>query len=206
MRHPLYNRVQEIVTKRSVGGMIKNSDFGSIRNQASVRAILIGMGYKPNCQVSPYSWRLPTVDESKNQGFITPRQHVITELKNGRTIRVVDIDLPTKYLSSLVSTVRASGVIIESVCDPVTKQVVWYKPLSGKPKVEHKPIVKGDMPTVAGQKVLDALKKNGEYHIKDFKLSRKYLGKILGDIRKMGYQLKTIKNGKRAVAYKLDGQ
>lgn len=66
MKNPLYNKVQKIVSKKAVSGTVKQSDFSSIRNQASVRAILTDMGYEPSNEIRPFTWSLPKYLEIKD--------------------------------------------------------------------------------------------------------------------------------------------
>jgi hypothetical protein len=63
-----------------------------------------------------------------------------------------------------------------------------------------------EMPTVAGQEVLDAIKENGFYDVSDFKQSGNYLRAITTQIRALGYSLKPIRKGMRIVRYVLGKQ
>jgi len=64
---------------------------------------------------------------------------------------------------------------------------------------------KTEMPSKRGRLFLSQLKDAGVYRVEDFKQSKVYLRKIVKQARKLGYQIKAIREGRTIVSYELVG-
>ena len=126
MRNPLYNRIAKIVEQKVAYGEIRHSEFKSIRNQSSVKAVLVRMGFEANCMNNPIAWSLkanakkvkPKIDDSiklpKNKRKGTSlSQQVRDDLLDGKTIYVDDIPLCRKYVIKIVNEIRKKGIRID---------------------------------------------------------------------------------------------
>ena len=123
--HPLYNRISKIVERKAAYGEIRHSEFKEIRNQSSVKATLIKMGFKANCMNSPIVWSLadtkrvaPKIDKK----IIMPKykrketslsQQVRNDLLDGKIIYVDEVPLCRKYVSRIVSDIRRLGIRVD---------------------------------------------------------------------------------------------
>ena len=128
INHPLYKPVQKIVASKVVNGVIKQSEFKNIRNQQSVRAILNDMGYAPNCEVRPFTWKFapkPVAVKSKlvaapkkrkvapPQKRGTARKWLLKQLQAGELIYLADMGVTNKYALDLILNLRKGGWPIE---------------------------------------------------------------------------------------------
>lgn len=123
--HPLYNRIAKIVERKAAYGEIRHSEFKSIRNQSSVKAVLTRMGFEANCTNNPILWTLagtkraaPKIDKK----IIMPKykrkstslsQQVRDDLLGGKTIYVDDIPLCRKYVIKIVNDIRRLGIRVD---------------------------------------------------------------------------------------------
>ena len=64
--------------------------------------------------------------------------------------------------------------------------------------------VKKEMSSVRAQSVLDKLKANGVFCVADWDMERKYLSCIMHEIRRLGYEIGSIKSGRFVTHYTLD--
>lgn len=126
INHPLYKRVQRIVIAKTVDGKIRQSDFNKIRNQDSVRAILIDMGYSPSCEARPFIWELNRKPVVVKQKRGITRKNILKQLQTGKAVYIKDLGVTRKYTLDLIGKLRKGGWPIESI---VEKQ-----PSKGRPK------------------------------------------------------------------------
>lgn len=70
-------------------------------------------------------------------------------------------------------------------------------------KAAGRPKLRTEMPTFKGQKILNTLRAEGIYDVSEWPLSRDYLGSIITTIRKLGYNIEAIKEGRDLTHYKL---
>ncbi|OEH66788.1 MAG: hypothetical protein BAX61_13365 [Psychrobacter sp. B29-1] len=128
MKHPLYNKVQKIVAAKIADGKINHSEFAHIRNQASVRAILADMGYKPNCTARPLAWKIPTVRDMPDELVIDskPKDYRVSatnpnsksgDIKrrflNNELLRIDSLSLDRKPVITLMHRIRKEGYQME---------------------------------------------------------------------------------------------
>ena len=125
INHPLYKRVQRIIAAKAVNGSVRHTDFQSIRNQSSVRAILTDMGYTPNCETRPCIWELKRKPVAAKPMGIA-RKQVLKQLQTGRIVYFDDLGVSRNYATNLINKLRKGGWPIESI---VEKQ-----PSKGRPK------------------------------------------------------------------------
>jgi len=79
----------------------------------------------------------------------------------------------------------------------IAKQITKWR------KDKQKADKKTQMPSQRGQLFLDEIKAKGVYEVKDFKLSKVYLQRIIRQAKTLGYRIKPIKEGRTIVSYKL---
>lgn len=133
MKHPLYNKVQQIVAKKAVSGTVKHSDFSHIRNQASVRAILTSMGYEPNCKTRPLIWSIPKTKKQPEleikDGFgngLSVGEKIKQDLLDGQTIFIDDVLLSRGYFLNIIGELKAKGMnIIKTTCKGSTRALSY---------------------------------------------------------------------------------
>lgn len=123
--HPLYNRIAKIVERKAAYGEIRHSEFKEIRNQSSVKATLIKMGFKANCMNSPIVWSLadtkrvaPKIDKKiimpkYKRKEVSLSQQVRNDLLDGKIIYVDEVPLCRKYVSRIVSDIRRLGIRVD---------------------------------------------------------------------------------------------
>lgn len=115
------------------------------------------------------------------------KQVMLTEFASGQE----------NSIKQYAATLRGEGWQIQSV--KRDRALVGFE-LKSRVKIKR------EMKTATGQKLLDQLKKTGVYHVADFKLSRKYLGNIINDMRRLGYQVVGVKDGAYITKYTMDKQ
>ena len=128
--HPLYNRVQKIITNSVTNGSVAHSNFARIRNQPSVRAILADMGYNPNCVIRPYMWTHESIKPERKHVVLSVRQIFMKNIEAGNEVRVKDVELPNVKIIAAISVLRARGLKIKANRDEVGKKIVSYQLIS----------------------------------------------------------------------------
>lgn len=125
LEHPLYNRIARIVDCKVVYGEIRHSEFKDIRNQSSVKAILVKMGFEANCTNNPIVWSLPgakRVAPKIDNKIIMPKrkrkevslsQQVRNDLLDGKIVYVDEVPLCKKYVSKIVTDIRKLGIRVD---------------------------------------------------------------------------------------------
>ena len=124
--HPLYNRIAKIVESKVAYGEIRHIEFKSIRNQSSVKAVLVQMGFEANCMDNPILWSLPSAKRAApkiDKKIIMPKykrkeislsQQVKNDLLDGKIIYVDEVPLCRKYVSKIVSQIRKLGIRVDT--------------------------------------------------------------------------------------------
>lgn len=124
--HPLYNRIAKIVERKVAYGEIRHSEFKDIRNQSSVKAVLIEMGFAANCMQNPIVWSLadakrikPKIDKKitvpkYKRKEVSLSQQVRNDLLDGKIIYVDEVPLHRKYVSRIVNDIRRLGIRVET--------------------------------------------------------------------------------------------
>lgn len=127
--HPLYNRVQRIIVKSAVNGSVAHSNFARIRNQASVRAILTYMRYKPSCPTRPYMWTHDSIKPKQKQKrvVLTERQIFMNNIKAGNEVYVKEVALTRTQIRAAIGALRSSGLEIKSVRGEHGLHIVSYQ-------------------------------------------------------------------------------
>lgn len=120
MNNPLYNRVKKIAVSNTASGQIRHSSFECIRNQASVRAILKDMGYKPCNEAKPCVWRKPSVRSNAKVKPVremktSAGQKVLDELKEKGVYQVSSFELSRKYLEGIIADIRELGYSVQGI-------------------------------------------------------------------------------------------
>jgi hypothetical protein len=121
--NPLYSKVEAIVDQKGAYGSVKHSDFDSIRNKSSVRAILTSMGYKPCNEAKPSVWKEArkksistnsSIKAEKEMGTKTG-QLVLDELKANGVYQVSSFSLSRKYLDNIIVEIRELGYSVTGI-------------------------------------------------------------------------------------------
>ena len=119
INHPLYSRVKRIVAKKEVGGKISHKEFSSIRNQASVKAILADMGYQANCQTCPVAWgvkkKAASYDLQTREMPSATSQAVLDQLKTTGIYHKSEFKRSEIYLRNIIALIRAAGYEVVGV-------------------------------------------------------------------------------------------
>lgn len=130
MNNPLYEKVRKIVAGSSNANEIKHSQFEDIRNQASVRAILKDMGYKPCNETRPYTWRLLITIESKPGNKIqvkreTKARPIVDILNSNKVLMVDEQAIPRDAVQKIIWNLRNKGHAITNVMNG--NKLIGYK-------------------------------------------------------------------------------
>lgn len=129
MNNPLYEKVRKIVAGSSNANEIKHSQFEDIRNQASVRAILKDMGYKPCNEARPYTWRLIAIESKSNNKIQVKREtkaRPIVDILNSNKVLMVDEQaIPRDAVQKIVWNLRNKGHVITNVMKD--NKLIGYK-------------------------------------------------------------------------------
>lgn len=128
-KHPLYNRVQKIAANSVTNGSVAHSNFARIRNQPSVRAILIDMGYKPNCTVRPYMWTHKRIKLKQKQKrvVLSVRQIFMKNIEAGIEVYVKDVAMTRTQIRAAIGKLRADGLKIKSIRGKHGLHIVSYQ-------------------------------------------------------------------------------
>lgn len=137
--NPLQSKIEAIVAQKAVYGSVKQTDFSSIRNKSSVRAVLTSMGFKPCNEASPAIWKRPKnlrdlrVANSAKAGVVDGEQNVKRSVgrpkttsdmptKKGQQVLeqllekgfydVNDFELSQSYLSNIIGQIRELGYTV----------------------------------------------------------------------------------------------
>lgn len=140
--NPLQSKIEAIVAQKAVYGSVKQTDFSSIRNKSSVRAVLTSMGFKPCNEASPAIWKRPknlrdlrvansakagVVDGEQNVKRIVGRpkttsdmptkkgQQVLEQLLEKGFYDVNDFELSQSYLSNIIGQIRELGYTVSGI-------------------------------------------------------------------------------------------
>lgn len=153
LSNPLQGKIAAIVAQKAVYGSIKHTDFGSIRNKSSVRAVLIDMGFKPCNEASPTTWRRPknlrglegassekveVIDCAENikRSIGRPKTTIDMPTKKGQQVLeqiiekgfydVDDFEFSQSYLSNIIGQIRELGYTINSITGK-NRRIVRYE-------------------------------------------------------------------------------
>lgn len=119
--HPLYNRVQSIVIDRARHGKINRSAFDSIRNKASLMAIMLYLGYQPNDPVCPKYWKYGISNQgSKNtQSSLADENKRLDDLLMELSLQPIyylpENEIERRQIIADIRTLRKQGVQIKSI-------------------------------------------------------------------------------------------
>ncbi|WP_296244783.1 MULTISPECIES: hypothetical protein [unclassified Psychrobacter] len=153
LSNPLRSKIEAIVAQKAIHGSVKHTDFNGIRNKASVRAVLIDMGFKPCNEASPVTWKRPkpprglrvansakarVVDGEQNVKRSVGRpkttsdmptkkgQQVLEQLLEKGFYDVNDFELSQSYLSNIVGQIRELGYTVSGTTGK-NQRVVRYE-------------------------------------------------------------------------------
>lgn len=151
--NPLQSKIEAIVAQKAVYGSVKQTDFSSIRNKSSVRAVLTSMGFKPCNEASPAIWKRPKnlrdlrVANSAKAGVVDGEQNVKRSVgrpkttsdmptKKGQQVLeqllekgfydVNDFELSQSYLSNIIGQIRELGYTVSGITGK-SQRVVRYE-------------------------------------------------------------------------------
>ena len=153
LNNPLQRKIEAIVAQKAVYGSVKQTDFSSIRNKSSVRAVLTNMGFKPCNEASPAIWKRPKnlrrleevkrvkvelMDDTKNikRSVGRPKttsdmstkkgQQVLDQIKEDGFYDVDNFELSQSYLSNIIGEIRELGYKVSGITGK-TQRVVRYE-------------------------------------------------------------------------------
>ena len=151
--NPLQSKIEAIVAQKAVYGSVKQTDFSSIRNKSSVRAVLTSMVFKPCNEASPAIWKRPKnlrdlrVANSAKAGVVDGEQNVKRSVgrpkttsdmptKKGQQVLeqllekgfydVNDFELSQSYLSNIIGQIRELGYTVSGITGK-SQRVVRYE-------------------------------------------------------------------------------
>ncbi len=142
MKNPLFEKVRLIALRETRNSQIRNTAFESIRNQSSVRAAMMELGYVPNNPVRADYWYLPLsyTREAKAVKIKKPRKPqalmtyraslVLDELKKNKVFYANAFEGSKTYRANIMHELRTLGYSITS--NRVGREVVSYE------LIEHK--------------------------------------------------------------------
>ncbi len=153
LNNPLQRKIEAIVAQKAVYGSVKQTDFSSIRNKSSVRAVLTSMGFKPCNETSPAIWKRPknlralevvnsakagVVDGGQNEKRSVGRpkttsdmptkkgQQVLDKIKEDGFYDVDNFELSQSYLSNIIGEIRELGYKVSGITGK-NQRVVRYE-------------------------------------------------------------------------------
>ena len=151
--NPLQRKIEAIVAQKAVHGSVKHTDFGSIRNKSSVRAVLTSLGFKPCNEANPTVWNRPKnfrslevlssikgevvdCEQSIKRSVGRPKttidmptkrgQQVLDKIKEDGFYDVDNFELSQTYLSNIIFEIRELGYKVSSITGK-NQRVVRYK-------------------------------------------------------------------------------
>lgn len=153
LSNPLQGKIEAIVAQKAIYGSVKQTDFNTVRNKSSVRAVLMNMGFKPCNEVSPITWRRPkhlrclegvsgakgeVIDcvEDIKRSVGRPKTTIDMPTKKGQQVLeqilengfydVGDFDLSQTYLSNIIGQIRELGYTVNSIIGK-NKRAIRYE-------------------------------------------------------------------------------
>lgn len=120
MRSPLFNTVKSIAVRNMQDSQVQHSAFNSVRNRASVVAVMTHLGYTPNSPVMIKTW---TLKDSKRTGQGVPvakmptkaGQEVLKILVEKGIVYAAELTISAKYLQNIIYEIRSIGYEVEPV-------------------------------------------------------------------------------------------
>lgn len=130
------------MAQKALNGSVKHTDFDSIRNKSSVRAVLMNLGFKPCNEVNPTTWRQPknlralkdarsakgeVIDGGKSVKRSVGRpktssdmptkkgQQILEQMLENGFYDVGEFDMSQSYLSNIIGQMRELGYKISSI-------------------------------------------------------------------------------------------
>ena len=205
MNQYLFHQVRGIANTNTQNGRIRHSLFQEIRNQNTVKAALIKLGYTPDCAASPTVWvygksqTVEAVQPIDKRKSVPPSVPLSVQLRQrlmaGEEIVINEYPLWRKYVLSVINDVKRSGhKVVETLGEK--REIVSVQVVDKRHKLYRKPTA-GTIADV----VLKKLNEHGRIDPTDFNGKPSYLPTIISRLRASGMPIKSMKEGKRTVRY-----